>query len=66
MSGWIRICRQTPNEVIILGDFGAGTIIGEEWLYQKGYESRMFKAMCPGSEVLKVGGHERSIDISSI
>ena len=55
LSGWIRLTKEDiaedqtiihNDENICLGEFGCGTILGEEWLYQKNFKSRKFNAFC--------------------
>lgn len=43
LTGWVRV----ESNQICLGEFGPGTIIGEEWLYSKKYRNRVFRAYCP-------------------
>ena len=46
MSGWVRIGVGD----VYLGEYGTGTIIGEEWLYSKTFQKRQFQAWCPKEE----------------
>jgi len=45
LTGWVRV----ESKNLCLGEFGPGTIIGEEWLYSKNYRTRVFRAYCPES-----------------
>jgi hypothetical protein len=47
MSGWVKV--QDDNQSFI-GEYGCGTIIGEEFLYVKNFKMRTMRAQCSGDQ----------------
>lgn len=46
LGGWIAIDGPQGS----CGEYGVGSIVGEEWLYSKSFRGRQYRAFCPVPE----------------